>query len=204
MYNVTFVEYSFDKFHRLPQMDTNNKCLWMTIDDKVKELNRMGIVCEANKTDMTILIKSKSSIESKFLNHYITRNNYLIGSSISKKSNQIRDLIFNSSKQNWIIRNTNNFGIVEQNDYNKVVFNFNQYLMNGLGGSLHNISNFNNMKYQLMSVAIISNINNYNYYGNNTINKISIPYKYLLFSDTTHSSPNNSFITLYYPLQYSI
>lgn len=201
MFNVTFAEYSFDKFHRLPQMDTNNRFLWMSIDDKVKELNRMGIICEANKTDMTIILKSKS-IECKVLNHYITRNNYLIASSVSKKSNQIKDLIFNSSKQNWTIRNTNNFGIVEENDYHKVVFNFNQHLINGLGIPLQAISNFNSMKYQLMSVALIGNNNNY--YGNNIINKICIPYKYLLFSNTTHSSPNNSFIALYYPLQYSI
>ncbi len=200
MFNETFAKYPFDNFHRLPQMNDSNKFLWMTIDDKVNQLKSLGINCKANKIDMTIEFESKN-IESKVLNHYITRNNYLIASSVSKKTNQIRDLMYNSTKQNWIIRNTNNFGIVEKNDYNKVVFNFNQHLMNGLGMPLTGVSNFNNMKYQLMSFVIINNIHNY-YSQENKI--ISIPYKYLLFSNKIQTSNNNSFITLYYPLQYSV
>lgn len=202
MYNETFAKYPFNEFHRLPTMDQSNRFLWMTIDDKVKELQSLGINCQANKIDMTIVIDSKY-MDNKVLNHYIKTNHYLIGNNISKNTTtQIKDLLYNSSKKNWIIRSTNNYGIVEQKDYNKVVFNFNQHLMNGIGAPLLNMSHCSNMKYQLMSLSIYNNYNNYN---NQPINiPITIPYQYILFSNKIFSTTSSlGTITLYYPLQYT-
>jgi hypothetical protein len=196
-FNISFVEYPAKSFHKLPISDDTNKFLWMTIDDKVTELRNLGVSCEANKTDMTIIISCKDNIKNNF-NHFIPSPGYtIIPSNVNKNNKVINKLLYDNTLENWHIRNGNfNLTIIEEKDYNKVVYNFNQLLMTG--GSIGMQQLKTALNYIPMSVGAINVNKAYNSYG--SLSQFKMPSQYLMFSNAVQIS-NNPTIMIYNKLQ---
>ena len=191
-FNPTWNLYSEDLFHKLPIKDKSNKYLWMTIDEKISELQKYNIQCLKYDEYINLNICQYDILNHKFRNY-----DHLYNSSNPKLSFSKNKYLFNN--ENWKLRKSKfKHSIIPNNKYDKVVFTFNTNIMDGDITKWSNTFNKNPNNYiPLIKCHISTNSN----YLNNKIN-VNIHYKNIIIVEKKNSDP--SIILLYLPLYENI
>jgi len=191
-YNPTWNLYSKDLFHKLPIKDNSNKYLWMTIDEKIAELEKYNILCFKQGEYINLNI-----YQSDILNHKFRNYDHIYNNSNPKLSFTKNKYLFNND--NWKIRkNKFKHSLIPNNKYNKVVFTFNTNSMDGNITKWSNTFNKNPNNYiPLIKCFIYTNLNNLN----NKLN-VNIHYKNIIIVEKKNS--DSSQILLYLPLEENI
>ena len=197
-FNITFVKYNRDMFHRLPVMDNANKFIWMTEQEKADELEKMKIQFSVLKENGKTYFQFQMTLRVD-VNHFSQITTYHTTQNEAQLYKTAKLLRYTNDKM-WRIRNpSNNSYNISQKRYEKIVFNYDPELMKidnkFINVNTHTIS-INNKDNLALSLG---NCSTYHYHTQNPNYKIESKYLSLIKIDYTqqqtyHSGSNNAFI----------